>query len=120
VRVEAEALLVTVDHVTPSSDRCTRYAVIVAPPIEVGAFHVNFTCPLPGVATSPPGAPATVRGFPSTVVEDAPVPTALIAATRNRYVVPFASPVAVYVRVDTDAAEVSVVQLMPSSDRCTR
>jgi hypothetical protein len=71
--------------------------VIAEPPLLVGAVHVSATCELPAVPATTVGAPGTPAGV--TLLETAeklPVPTALMAATLKKYVVPFVSPVAVH------------------------
>ena len=51
---------------------------------------------LPNVPETPVGAPGTVRGITAADVADtAPVPTLLVALTRNVYEVPFVKPVTV-------------------------
>ena len=93
MRAVPATLLVNVVQLIPSSDRCTRYAVIVAPPVDDGAVQLSVTCRNPAVATGLRGAVGTVRGLEVTDDEYAPVPAALMAATRNRYDVPLVSPV---------------------------
>jgi hypothetical protein len=71
--------------------------VIAEPPLLVGAVHVSATCELPAVPATAVGAVGTPNGVtPLDAVEKLPVPFALIAATLKKYVVPFASPVAVH------------------------
>ena len=58
--------------------------MIVEPPLLEGAVHVSDTCVLPAVPDTLVGAPGTVRGVTADdAVEVAPVPTALVALTRN-------------------------------------
>ena len=57
-----------------------------------GAVNATDTLPLPGVTTSPDGAPGTVRGVTLTGTDAAPAPAAFTARTRTRYDVPFTSP----------------------------
>ena len=67
------------------------------PPLLAGAVHVSATCALPAVPVTAVGAAGTPAGVtPLEAAEKLPVPTALIAATLKKYVVPFVSPVAVH------------------------
>jgi hypothetical protein len=71
--------------------------MIGEPPLLAGAVHVSATCELPAVPVTAVGAPGVPAGVtPLDAVEKLPVPTALIAATLKKYVVPFVSPVAVH------------------------
>jgi hypothetical protein len=100
---------------TPPTYGVTRYPVIADPPFEDGAVHDTATCPFPAVPETPVGAP----GAPATGVtaadaaESGPVPTALIAATRNVYAVPFVNPVTVY-EVDADPVGSGVCATPPT------
>ena len=63
-----------------------------------GGVQPTVTMESPGTAVMPVGAPGTVAAagvIAGEAAESAPVPTPLIAATRNVYVVPFVSPVTV-------------------------
>jgi hypothetical protein len=71
--------------------------VIAEPPLLVGAVHVRATCVFPAVPVIAVGAPGTPTGVtPLEALEKLPVPTALIAATWKKYVVPLVRPVAVH------------------------
>ena len=70
--------------------------MIAEPPLLAGAVHVSATCVLPAVPVTAVGAPGTPAGVtPLEAAETVPVPTALIAATWKKYVVPLVRPVAV-------------------------
>jgi hypothetical protein len=56
-----------------------------------------------------------VRGVADAVVEAAPLPAALTAATRNRYSVPFANPVTA-ADVTADVPSAKMVQFVPPSE----
>jgi hypothetical protein len=65
--------------------------------VFVGAVHVSATCASPAVPATFVGAPGVETGVNALDgVEYVPVPIALMAATRKKYVVPFVSPVAVH------------------------
>jgi hypothetical protein len=65
--------------------------------LVVGAVHVSATCVFPAVPVTALGAPGTPAGAtPVDAAEKLPVPTALIAATWKKYVVPLVRPVAVH------------------------
>ena len=71
----------------------------------VGAVHDNDTSALPAVPLRDVGSPGVVRGVDDVVSEVDPVPTGLMAETRNMYPVPLVSDVAVYeVEVDPVSA----------------
>ena len=60
------------------------YPVIDEPPVDAGALQLTEASALPAVAVTLMGAPGTVAGV--TVfdkLDDAPVPTLLVAATSN-------------------------------------
>lgn len=62
-------------------------------PPSAGGVHVTVADPGPAVARTPVGAPGTAAGVTAAVSDEAaPVPTALTAATVNRYEVPLVSP----------------------------
>ena len=68
---------------------------------------------LPNVPETPVGAPGTVRGITAADVADtAPVPTLLIALTRNVYEVPFVKPVTVAL-VDVEVPSANVAKPDP-------
>src|SRR5581483_6717 len=59
-----------------------RYDVIAAPPLSAGTDQVTTAEELAAAATTPVGAPGTVRGTTAADAgESGPVPTALVAAT---------------------------------------
>ena len=75
----------------------TVYRVIGLPP-SVGALQVTTAVVLPGAADTLVGAVGAVAAAGTTGSDGAeagPVPTALVADTRNVYAVPFVSPVTV-------------------------
>jgi hypothetical protein len=67
-----------------SLDAVTVYPVIADPPFEAGAFQVTVACPLPAVAVTPVGAPATVAGVTAfDGAETGPDPPTVAAVTVN-------------------------------------
>ena len=54
-------------HVFAPPDDVIVYPVIGEPPSDPGAAHVTVACPLPGMATTDPGAAGTVRGVTMTL-----------------------------------------------------
>ena len=71
--------------------------MIAEPPLLAGAVQMSATWLLPAVPVTAVGAPGTPAGVtPLDTAEKLPVPTALMAATWKKYVVPFVSPVAVH------------------------
>ena len=68
-------------QVAPPGDAVTMYEV-TPPPVSAGALHESVTCPLPGVAASPVGAPGTARMASETLGDVAAVkpPASVIAA----------------------------------------
>ena len=70
----------------------TEYPVITEPLLD-GADHATDALAFPGVATTPDGAPGTVRGVTATATDAAPTPAAFTARTRTLYAVPFTNPV---------------------------
>ena len=66
------------------------------PPSVAGADQFSVMLPLPTTAVTDWGWPGTVYGVADAGELTAPVPLALIAATRNVYAVEFVRPVAVY------------------------
>jgi len=90
--------------------------VIAEPPVSPGADHDNDTWALPAVPERPVGAPGVVTGTAAAVPEADPVPTALIADTRNVYVVPFTRPVATYDVTADPVSATTVDQLAPASE----
>jgi hypothetical protein len=101
--------------VVPENAR-TEYPVIADPPLFAGAVQVTVACALPAVAVPIVGAPGALiaaRGVTADDrVENAPVATALTAATSNVYAVPFVSPamiVLVAAPFVTGVVETSVV-----------
>ena len=69
--------------------------MIGAPPSEAGGVQPTVAMLSPGAAVTPVGAPGTTAGagvIAADAVESDPVPTPLIAATLNVYVVPLLRP----------------------------
>jgi hypothetical protein len=61
-----------------------RYPVTVVPPLSNGAVQETSSWPMPEFTTTCLGMPGVVAGVPETSgPENDPVPTALVAATRN-------------------------------------
>jgi hypothetical protein len=104
-------------HVAPFR-RSIVYERMGEPPFDTGASHVRATEESDPTATKARGTEGTPAGKPATGVLDTLAPTPFDALTRNRYIVPFASPVIVddVVEADTEAAG---TQLMPSVERST-
>ena len=90
------------------------------PPFEAGAVHVTVTWVSPGVPAAEVGAPGTVYGMTADeAVDQEPDPTKFAAFTRNKYDVPFVSPVTV-ADVEVDTPSVNVVHVEPLSEEyCT-
>ena len=81
--------------------------MIGEPPSDAGGAKLIVAKPLPGVAVIPVGAPGTVAGATGvtvTVVDEALVPTALVAVTEQVYVVPLVRPVTVIGEIEPFAA----------------
>jgi hypothetical protein len=68
------------------------YLVITLPPLA-GAVQESATVVLPDIACTPVGAPGGAAGVTELEVAEAPVPIALIAATRKVYATPLVRPV---------------------------
>ena len=83
--------------------------MIALPPLSDGAVQFSVADPSPAVPVTPVGAPGAVgagRGVSAALaLEAGPVPTALVAATVNVYVVPLVSPVTL---ADVDVEPVSI------------
>ena len=73
----------------------TVYLVITLPPLA-GAVHDTVAEPEPATADTPVGASGARAGVTAADADDnAPVPSAFVAATLNVYAVPFVNPVTV-------------------------
>jgi hypothetical protein len=75
-------------QVLPLGDAVAVYPVIALPPFDEGAVHETVSLPLPErAAVAPVGAPGAVASARVVAVplaaDDAPVPTAFVAATVN-------------------------------------
>src|SRR6266566_188970 len=70
----------------------TTYPVIGEPPVDEGACQDTVACALPATALTFCGALGTVTGVTARDVAVGPVPTTVVAATANVYVVPLVSP----------------------------
>ena len=93
--------------------------MIAEPPLLAGADHVKATVVLPGVPATAVGALGTVRGVTAAeTVDVAPVPTALVALTRNVYDVPLVKPVTVALAV-VDVPSANVAHDTPSLNSTT-
>jgi hypothetical protein len=67
------------------------------PPVLAGAVHDTLACAFAGLATTPVGAPGTVRGLTAAeAVEAGPVPAAFVAVTVKVYATPLNRPVMVH------------------------
>ena len=94
---------------------------MASPPLLAGAVHDTLAWELPAVAATPVGAPGTVRGVtPAVLAESVPVSIALMAATRNQYVVPFTRPVTVLLVTFATVTESSNGPTLESSDHWMR
>src|SRR5450631_3305991 len=66
---------------------------MAAPPVTAGAVNATDTCPLPGIAAAPVGAPGNPKGVTRAVATDAgPVPMTFVAVTVKVYPTPFVRP----------------------------
>jgi hypothetical protein len=87
----------------------------MAPPFDPGAAQVSDTCESLGTATSDPGAFGADNGVTEVdTPENALVPTAFTAATRNTYAVPFTKSVTVE-DVAVETGRVNEVHVTPAS-----
>src|ERR1019366_1615803 len=70
--------------VRPPGEAVTVYLVTAEPPLLLGAVQDTAAAALPGVASTPVGAPGTVLGVTTALASEAgEVPTALVAFTVN-------------------------------------
>jgi hypothetical protein len=92
----------------------TTYPVIGLPPFDAGAVQDTDADALPAVAVTAVGAPGAVAGATGVTLadaaDDAPTPTAFVAATVNVYAVPFVNPDTV---VDVPVTTVAVCAVVP-------
>jgi hypothetical protein len=83
---------------TPPGDAVTRYPVIAAPPLPVGAVHCTLADAFPRSAETLVGASGTVAGVTGADADDsALLPTAFATRTVKLYAVPLVRPVTVHV-----------------------
>jgi hypothetical protein len=100
----------------PLVDTWIAYPVIELPPLEDGAVHVTVARRAPFDADTPVGTPGVVTGVTDAEFDEyEPVPRALVAATLNRYDVPFVKLVTV-ADVDVDVPSPNVDHETPEFD----
>lgn len=95
--------------------------MIAEPPVEVGATQPTIASALPATAVTDVGAAGTladgVTAFDA--AEFGPAPTLLIAATRNRYAVPFVKPVMTRLVAAEPVLATATVHDAPAFDDCS-
>ncbi len=85
------------EHDCPPGEAVTEYAVIDAPPSELGALHDTTDDTFATDPDTPVGTPGVVRGVTESAdVALGPSPTALRAVTENVYAVPSTRPFTVH------------------------
>ena len=89
---------------------------MIAAPLAEGAVHVSDTLPPPAEPANDVGVPGVVTGVTDAEFDEyEPVPRALVAATLNRYDVPFVKLVTV-ADVDVDVPSPNVDHETPEFD----
>jgi hypothetical protein len=90
LKVHSSAVVV---HVWSPGEAVTTYAVIAAPPSELGCDHDTLTLRYADCSgATAVGAPGEVAGVIASELAGVPVPILLVAVTENVYATPLVSP----------------------------